>query len=303
MNTRRPSRSPGPLHRVLGPAVGLVLAGVLSFGAGPASAQSSARPILTREQEAQAKAEDAEREALIQRIYRERLLQVPSETFHPPVADVSRPVLSIVEDLLFLDLAARLLETGGAENVDRLREAAQAWRARATRDAARSRDALADRLRPTQDELTESGRTALPLTVVKSRDETKPAPDPAGLVAAEVPAAAPLDYIPVPPEDLAALRDRYLANGQRVDESWYARISRDPIAEQRWRDQQRAMEMNIARQQTGWATERGATFQFGEWLRDTWQRKDPFGLAIIAIFLLATGAVVFVAFKLLRRDR
>lgn len=280
-----------------------MLAGALCSGAGRASAQSSARPILTREEEAQAKAEDIEREALIQRIYRERLLQVPSETFHPPVADVSRPVLSVVEDLLFLDLAARLLETGGAENVDRLREAAQTWRARATRDAARSRDVLADRLRPTQEELTESGRTALPLTVVKSRDEAKPAPSSTGVVAAEAPAAAPLDYIPVRPEDLAALRDRYQANGQRVDENWYARLSRDPIAEQRWKDQQRALEMNVARQQTGWATDRGTSYQIGEWLRETWQRKEPFGLAVIAIFLLAAGAVVLVAVKLLRRDR
>ena len=267
----------------------------------PGWAQSSVRPIPTRAEEARAKAEEAEREALIQRIYRERLLQVPPETFHPPVADLDRPVLTIVEDLLFLDLAAHLLENGGAENIDRLREAAQSWRARATRDAARSRDVLADRLRPTRDELTESARTGLLLAVVKARDETKPTTSPSGTPTIQAPAAAPLDFIPVPAEDLAALRDRYRASAQTVDENWLERLSRDPTAEQRWKEQEAAADLSRARLQTAWATDRGTSYQLGAWLQETWQRKEPIGLAVIMVFVLALAALVFVALKLLRR--
>jgi hypothetical protein len=267
-----------------------------------ASAQA-APPILTREEEARAKALEAERETLVQRIYRERLLQVPPETFHPGRANAQRPVLDVVEDLLFLDLAARILETGGVENVDRLREAAQVWRNRSARNAARSREVLSDRLHPSQDELVEAGRTGLALADVVTRAEEKPAAAVAALPGAQPTSAAPLDYIPVPAEDLAALRERYLASGRTVDEAWYARLARDPIAEQRWKDQQRANELNVARLQTAWATDRGFSYQTGTWLQEVWHRKDPVGLAIVAVLLLGLGAVMLLAFKLLRRDR
>lgn len=268
----------------------------------PGSATAGPDTILTREEEARLKAEEAEREALVQRVYRERLLQIPPETFHAPHVDTARPVLGLVEDLLFLELATRLLEHGGVENIDRLREAAQTWRGRAIRDAARSREALADRLRPTEAERADSARSGLSLEQVLARNEEKPADARPGVAAAQ-PAAAPLDYIPVRPEDLNALRDRYMASGQSVDENWYARLARDPVAEKRWKEQQRAHETNVARLQTAWATEHGASYQIGTWLQDTWHRKDPLGLAIIAVILLGLAGVVWVAFKLLRRDR
>ncbi len=262
----------------------------------------AAPPILSREEEARAKALEAERETLIQRVYQERLLQVPPETFHPGRANAQRPVLDVVEDLLFLDLAARILETGGVENVDRLREAAQVWRNRSARNAARSREVLSDRLQPSQEELVEAGRTGLALSDVVARAEEKPATTVAALPGAQPASAAPLDYIPVRAEDLAALRERYLASGRTVDEAWYSRLSRDPIAEQRWKEQQRANELHVARLQTAWATDRGLSYQTGTWLQEVWHRKDPVGLAIVAVLLLGLAAVLFLAFKLLRRD-
>ncbi|MCK6570440.1 hypothetical protein L6V77_04925 [Myxococcota bacterium] len=266
-------------------------------------------PILTREEEAARKADEAEREAIIALIYQERLLQVPPDTFHAPTADPKRSVAALVEDLLFLDLAVHLLEQGGVENIDRLRAAAQTWRARATRDAARSREALVDRLGPSRDELTEAARTALSVAEVAARGEERTTgavvgTAPSGTLAASATApVAPLDYIPVPPEDLAALRERYMASGRPVDEAWYNRLARDPIAEERWKQQQAAMEKEVARLQTGWKTEKGAGYQIGVWTQDVWQRKDPLGLAVIFVFLLGAGAAGFVVFKLIRRDR
>lgn len=259
--------------------------------------------ILTREEEAARKAEEAEREGIIGLIYSERLLRVPPETFHAPTADLDRPVAAIVEDMLFLDLAVHLLEYGGVENIDRLRAAAQIWRARATRDAARSRDALADRLTPSRDELTEAARSALPLATVAARGEEKSSGAVVGGSAPAPVSVAPLDYIPVPPEDLVALRERYMASGRPVDEAWYNRMARDPIAEERWKQQQLAMEKEVARLQTGWKTEKGFGYQIGVWTQDVWQRKDPLGLGLIAIFLLGAAVAAFVVFKLIRRDR
>jgi hypothetical protein len=267
------------------------------------SAHAAPETILTREQEAARNAEEAEREALVRLVYQERLLQVPPETFHAPVVDPARPVSAMVEDLLFLDLAVHLLEHGGVENVDRLRAAAQTWRARSTRDAARSLDALTDRLRPSREELTEAGRSALALSAVAARAEEKSGGAALGLDAPAPGSVAPLDYIPVPPEDLAALRERYLASGQPVDEAWYNRLARDPVAEERWKQQQAAMEKEVARLQTGWKTEKGLGYRIGTWTQEVWQRKDPLGLAVIAVFLLGAVATLFIGFKLLRRDR
>jgi hypothetical protein len=290
-------------REILRPVLLVALGAIWAFSALMPVNALAAPTILSREEEAQAKALEAERETLVQRIYRERLLQVPPETFHSGRANAKRPVLDVVEDLLFLDLAARILETGGVENVDRLREAAQVWRNRSARNATRSREVLSDRLHPSQDELVEAGRTGLSLVDVIARDDEKPAAAIAAVPGAAPMSAAPLDYIPVPPEDLAALRERYLASGRSVDEAWYSQLARDPIAEQRWKEQQRATELHVARLQTAWATDKGLSYQTGTWLQETWQRKDPVGLAIVAVLLLALGVVVLVALKLLRRDQ
>ncbi len=291
-----------PRSRSLPPVRGAaLLLGLLAW-----APEAGAIPPMTRADADARRTADRERMALVERIYQERLRAVPPDTFHPAADDGQRTVGTVAEDMVGLELTLRLIEPGGLENIDRIRSAALAWRTRNARSAIRGREVLKDKLRPSQDELDEAAHTTVPLAYVQAHPEERPTqPNSIGGGAAPpgTPSAPPLDYIPVPPEEMQALRERYLASGQPVSQTWYDRLYRDPAADEDWKRQRDAFELEVARVQTTHATEHGGSYQFGLWIQDVWHKKEPLGLALIGIFVVGALAAAALATRLLRRDR
>lgn len=281
------------------------------------AAPALAQPV-SREEEERLRALEAERDAIVD-LAAEELLTIQPETFHGPLGRTDRPTLDVVTDLLVLDWALALLEHGGAENLDRLRAAAQAARRKQVRDAARSREALADEVRPSSAERFEAGRTSVALREVLARPAEKPAddapvpadgvppdgPGPGAPRPGDRPAAgtrgAPLAYIPVSPEELAALRDRHRARGTG-SQAWLEQVAADPMAEQRWREASEAERQTNLRRTNTMAVEKEGGYALGEWLFVTFQKKDLLGLSVVAFVLLLFAGAVVLVFKMMRKD-
>jgi hypothetical protein len=295
--------------------VARALAFLLLLLALPAAAQP-----VSREEEDRLRANEAERQGIVDLAGTE-LLGIEPDTFHGPLGRTDRPTLAVVGDLLLLDWTLDLLPFGGAENLDRIRAAVRAERRKQVRDAARSRDELESEVKPSEAERFEAGRTSVPLRDLLAHPEEKPANDApvpaagsepvAGGPGAVVPepgsenarpaAAKPLDYIPVSPEELRALRDRHKAAGT-PNTAWLEEVAADPLAEQEWKERAEKERQSELRRTTTMSVEKRGTFALGEWLYDTFHNKDPVGLGVVVVVLLVLAGGVYMLVAVVRKD-
>lgn len=282
------------------------------------SPAAGAQPV-SREDEERMRAQEAEREALVE-LALPALLDVEPETFHGPLGRVDRPTLDLVNDLLQLDWTLALLAHGGAENLDRIRATALAARRRQVRDAVGWRAALEAEVRASPAEEFEAGRTAVTVREVLAQPVEKPAidaplppgglpPAPPGSSPAGGPAGgpgarsdAPLDYIPVSADELRALRDKHRAQG-RAGEGWIDQLTADPVAEARWREATERLRQTNLRRTTPMSVERGGGYALGEWISGAFSERDPVRLVVffgaIGVILAAVALIVLL---IRRRD-
>ena len=190
-----------------------VLLAVALTALAPASAlgQDVYEPFTIEEQEQMLDVE-AEAEAVIDLVLREGLLRTAPETFHGPPGRLDRPLQQLVEDLLILDWTLRLIDTQGAESIDRVRRAAVASRTKVAPAIDRVREGLQEHLKPSRLETLHARLSGLTIQRWIERDPK------------------------IPPARIAAWEDR-IRRGclpRSASGTWEAELSRDeaPVSDQ-----------------------------------------------------------------------